>query len=144
MRYSSWIGATRSHDGVSKKSSKNGILWLLKLPRRKRHLKRNCRRNVNRSDDLENRLEELRLVTHTMRPMDIGTPGAPRASTPTPRTPGSIGSNSFFLSPAANLAIKLQKGGRSYTEIMTMSKSTKNSSPRKKRLANSNQPLLKF
>jgi nucleoprotein TPR len=26
-------------------------------------------------------------------------------------------SNSFFLSPAANFAIKLQKSGRSYTEI---------------------------
>lgn len=80
-------------------------------------LKEELSKERNRGDDLENRLEELRLVTDTMRPMDIGTPGAPRASTPTPGTPGSIGSNSFFLSPAANLAIRLQKGGRSYTEI---------------------------
>jgi nucleoprotein TPR len=80
-------------------------------------LKEELSKERQRGDDLGNRLEELRLVTDTMRPMEIGTPGAPRASTPAPGTPGSIGSNSFFLSPAANLAIKLQKGGRSYTEI---------------------------
>ncbi len=67
-----------------------------------------------RGNDLENRLEELRLATDTV---PWRASGAPRASTPTPGTPESVGSNSFFLSPAANLAVKLQKSGRSYTEI---------------------------
>ena len=80
-------------------------------------LKEQLSKERQRSDDLETRLEELRLVTDTLRSVDIGTPGAPRSSTPTPGTPRSVGSNSFFLSPAANLAIKLQKSGRSYTEI---------------------------
>jgi nucleoprotein TPR len=80
-------------------------------------LKEELSKERHRNDDLENRLVELRMVTDTMRPSDIGTPGAPRASTPTPGTPGSVASNSFFLSPAANLAIRLQKSGRSYTEI---------------------------
>lgn len=71
-----------------------------------------------RGDDLENRIEELRMVTDTMRGGDFGSPGPGRSSTPIPPgTPGTSASNSFFLSPAANLAIKMQKTGRSYTEV---------------------------
>lgn len=70
-----------------------------------------------RADDLEQRVEELRFVNETMRhggaAGEFGTPG--RASTPAPGTPG--GANPFFLSPAATLASRLQKSGRSYTEI---------------------------
>jgi len=71
-------------------------------------LKEGLSKKRKRGDDLENRLEELRLVTDTTRPMDIGTPGAPRASTQTPRTPDLLARIRFFPSPAANLAIKLQ------------------------------------
>lgn len=84
-------------------------------------LKSELAKERQRGDDLENRIEELRMVTDGMRvpgPGEFGSPGPGRSSTPVPPgTPGTSASNSFFLSPAANLAIKMQKTGRSYTEV---------------------------
>jgi len=82
-----------------------------------------------RGEDLENRLEELHLVTNTVRPMGIGTPG-------------SVSSNSFFLLPVSLSNFK-RADEATLISMATMSKSMKNSSPRR-RLADLNQPLLNF
>ncbi|KAF8318500.1 hypothetical protein DL93DRAFT_2054404 [Clavulina sp. PMI_390] len=87
---------------------------LTKAAETEAQLKEDLAKERQRADDLDSRLEELRMVTDVVRGSDMN--GGGRASTPGPGTPGTPGS-SFFLSPAANLAIKLQKNGRSYTEI---------------------------
>jgi nucleoprotein TPR len=71
-------------------------------------LKDELTKERQRSDDLETRLDQLRVASAA----EMSTPG--RFGTPGPSIPSTSG---FLLSPTASLATKLQKSGRSYTEV---------------------------
>ncbi|KZV92725.1 hypothetical protein EXIGLDRAFT_836242 [Exidia glandulosa HHB12029] len=70
-------------------------------------LRREVDRERARGDDLEKQLEELRVVMNKMGSGEL----------PLPEANGN--GNGFALSPTASLASKLQKSGRSYTEVYT-------------------------
>lgn len=92
---------------------------LAKAAENENKLKDELARERKRGEDLETRLEELRAATERFGPANdmLSTPGALRFATPGPGTPGVSGSPGFILSPTASLATKLQRSGRSYTEV---------------------------
>src|SRR5258708_4568228 len=68
-----------------------------------------------RNEGLEVRLQELRVATERIGPADgMSTPVGGRLITSTPE---SAASPFLSLSPTASLATKLQRSGRSYTEV---------------------------
>ncbi|KAF8340345.1 uncharacterized protein EI90DRAFT_3035253 [Cantharellus anzutake] len=68
-----------------------------------------------RNEELEARLQELRIAGERIGPADgMSTPVGGRLIT---STPGSSSSPFLSLSPTASLATRLQKSGRSYTEV---------------------------
>ena len=68
-------------------------------------------RERERSSSLSTRVEELEGIIHRMQSGDLPVPGTPNA----PGTPGPDGN--LILSPTASIVARLQRGGRSITEV---------------------------
>jgi len=68
-------------------------------------------RERERSSSLQSKVEELEGIIHKMQSGDLPIPGTPNA----PGTPGPDGS--LILSPTASVVARLQRGGRSITEV---------------------------
>lgn len=68
-------------------------------------------RERDRSSSLSTRVEELEGIIHRMQSGDLPVPGTPNA----PGTPGPDGN--LILSPTASVVARLQRGGRSITEV---------------------------